>query len=999
MGIGVLNGRLTGALLAVMLPVFAQVAPEVLTMQQHRAGPQPGPRAETRRAATVHNTPLEKIQPKLRALATGDSLIPVFVLLSDQPQPAVFGHYREAFRDTLERAHVRLQELHAANIGRYSEVRQAQDDLDSVKIAMRQAAFREIDMLLAGPQTAMSAKLTGLGARRIGRYQSVNMLTAEIPGSALAALEADPSVAAVFLAERHTTQINVSVPALGAPAFWTAGFSGAGQSVALLDTGVRTDHPAFVGKAFTNKVFLDYGSMASCFADDKASPQDLYGHGTHIAGIIMSQGSTGYESYLGVAKGLTNLYNLKIAYAEKGTTGCSGTASSDSRDTWNALDWALRNTPVDIFNYSLGSAATVDDDPTSRQFDQFMDTYQALVMIAAGNFGPTEGTVASPGTSYNGITVANWTTRGTVADSSGRGPTIGGRYKPDLTAPGTGIVSTAYNWSDSGAPDFVSKSGTSMATPHITGSAALLASTGVSNPLAMKAVLLNSTDNTGWASDSGWGYANLTYANGVRAYYRTGAFGPSETAPALRFYRVPAPGRLWSLVTWNRHVDSLLSSYFSDLNLFVYDAATQALMGESSTADQNVEQVYVNSPQDVVVKVRLDTWGGGGFTNENFGLSFSSPNNVLSGPILSVSCSPPTSVVALATFGVGCSVTNIGDLVISGAAGQVTFDGAFTGAASEFTYAFGALAPGATSPVVTHHFTAPAALSSYHFTQSASGASFDETIRAASTSPIQVVSAPPLVTNVFPANGATCVPRAGTILSWTAATGALSYDVYYGNPTPTNQANTAATSYRLPFTLSSAQTLYWQINTHLSSGTNLSPVWSFTACSAPAVNTHPHKVGTDHGGTWNLDVDGNGYWSAGDKAFIWGSGTSVPVVGDWNGDGKSEIGVYENGIWYLDMDGNGIWSAGDKAFAWGFPGTSTPVVGDWNGDGKDEWGVFDNGLWFLDVNASTLFDAGDLAFGWGTPRPRPWWGIGTATARRRLGPLRQGSGSSTTTVQ
>jgi len=82
-------------------------------------------------------------------------------------------------------------------------------------------------------------------------------------------------------------------------------------------------------------------------------------------------------------------------------------------------------------------------------------------------------------------------------------------------------------------------------------------------------------------------------------------------------------------------------------------------------------------------------------------------------------------------------------------------------------------------------------------------------------------------------------------------------------------------------------------------------------------------------GAWCLDYDGNGVWNATvDKVYNIGMGT--PVVGDWNGDGTSKIGVYNslNGDWKLDYDRNGVWNAtADKVYN---IGVGTPVVGKWS---------------------------------------------------------------------
>ncbi len=330
------------------------------------------------------------------------------------------------------------------------------------------------------------------------------------------------------------------MPDLGAPTFWTNGYTGQGQAVAVLDTGIRANHPAFAGKTINSQVFLANGSRDSCFGDNATSAEDQHGHGTHIAGIVMSQGMAGWLSYQGVAKGIDTLYSVKVAFRERSGSGCGGATSASAlpTDTYIGLDWLLANTPAKIVNYSLGGSVSGDDSSSARTWDQYADNYGLTVSVAAGNSGPGSATMESPGIGYNLISAANWVTRGTISNGSSRGPTAGGRYKPDIATPGTNIVSANYNW-DTGSA-FVAKTGTSMSAPHVAGSAALLQSAGVPSGLATKAVLLNTTDNAGWAADRGWGYANLGRAWGQRAFVAdalTGAERPAVTsciAPRLQ---------------------------------------------------------------------------------------------------------------------------------------------------------------------------------------------------------------------------------------------------------------------------------------------------------------------------------------------------------------------------------------------------------------------------------------------------------------------------------
>ena len=114
------------------------------------------------------------------------------------------------------------------------------------------------------------------------------------------------------------------------------------------------------------------------------------------------------------------------------------------------------------------------------------------------------------------------------------------------------------------------------------------------------------------------------------------------------------------------------------------------------------------------------------------------------------------------------------------------------------------------------------------------------------------------------------------------------------------------------------------------------------------------EVGVYHpaSGAWYFDLDGNGAWSGCGLDLClaqFGIPSDVPVTGDWDGDGRSEVGVYRNGQWYFDMDGSGTWSAANDVFKQNFGGPGhTPVTGDWNGDGTTEIGTYFQGTWYLD---------------------------------------------------
>ena len=107
-----------------------------------------------------------------------------------------------------------------------------------------------------------------------------------------------------------------------------------------------------------------------------------------------------------------------------------------------------------------------------------------------------------------------------------------------------------------------------------------------------------------------------------------------------------------------------------------------------------------------------------------------------------------------------------------------------------------------------------------------------------------------------------------------------------------------------------------------------------------------------------------------DHVFQYGGEGDRAVVGDWNGDGITTIGIFRHGTWYLDLDGDGRWSPGDQMIQMGQAG-DIPVVGDWTGDGKTKLGLYRNGTWMLDINNDHKIDANDRVFQLGGPHDKP----------------------------
>lgn len=292
-------------------------------------------------------------------------------------------------------------------------------------------------------------------------YEHLGIALGVTDRSGVAALRSDPRVKQVSGAPRLrlirpttkgpaqlTRKVTWGLDALEVPAVWDEGFSGEGVVVAHLDTGVDGKHPA-LKKAVT--MFLEVDRLGREVEGSK-TPFDTEDHGTHTAGTIAGRPDRKSNRSIGVAPGASLASALVIEGGQVIARVLAG------------MNWAVGN-GARVLSMSLGFPGLVED---------FLGVVRklrekgVLPVIAVGNEGP--GATRSPGNYVEALSVG-WANRDNTVDPD----SLSGRFKrrrqptvPDLVGPGGDVVSAAPG----GGHQMMS--GSSMATPHIAGLAALL---------------------------------------------------------------------------------------------------------------------------------------------------------------------------------------------------------------------------------------------------------------------------------------------------------------------------------------------------------------------------------------------------------------------------------------------------------------------------------------------------------------------------------------------
>jgi serine protease AprX len=319
-------------------------------------------------------------------------------------------------------------------------------------------------------------------------FTLINAVAATLTAQSVIDLSNQSNVAYISLDRPVASMLDLTRDAAGADYAFQSGYTGAGVGIAVIDSGIYA-HPDLASRILYRQSFVP------------KTNDDDYGHGTHVAGIAAGSGasSTGPQftrTFRGIAPG-ANLIDLRVLDAH-GMSSDSVVVAAIEQAVALKARYNIR-----VINLSLGREVreSYNLDPICREVAAAWKQ-GIVVVVAAGNLGRNgNATILSPGNSPYAITVGAMKTEGTpstnddkIASYSSKGPTwIDLGVKPDIVAPGNMVDSllapgstllqeypanvvplSAYAHASSGTPEYLQLSGTSMATPVVSGAAAIL---------------------------------------------------------------------------------------------------------------------------------------------------------------------------------------------------------------------------------------------------------------------------------------------------------------------------------------------------------------------------------------------------------------------------------------------------------------------------------------------------------------------------------------------
>ncbi len=591
-----------------------------------------------------------------------------------------------------EQQHMEVVELAMSDEDR-AEIQRLKGIIDNQKNTMRAQVGAEINRLADNNLQTIHDLIVSSGGTITASIKMTNALGAQIPPALLTSLAQHPMVQRVLKNRPTDFELNISVPSMQYNAWWNDAvpITGAPFDFGVVDGGVVEGHPAF--------------SCVNSF-DSRAGSSITTSHGTHVTGIAVSCNST----YQGGIQDVD-----KVIWTNSGN-------QAGTMDNMNWMVTAAGDTP-EVINHSLGygTANVSDYNDNDSFYDALIDNYNLMVTKSAGNGGWGDSStnctntsttqsfpcITHPAPAFNLMAVANINDLGTTSRtsdvrsaSSSTGPTVNGRKKPDITAPGSSIMSAFSEWNGAtgavincgagvtGNPDFVNCSGTSMAAPHVA-AAIVLMEDGGNLPMSQKAVLINTADawtsndtsstaddgsvlGSLWDKSYGWGYMDMWEAHFNKDDYFNGSVigkNDNNTPDDYKLYKGTMFANEKATLTWHKRASTYVAGApstgrytLTDINLRLYDEIDGVQEDFDVDADDNVHQVAAVDFSTKVVKVYAWSTSIGGLTAEPFALATEENFATANPPSFTRNYSRPNYVGPNQEFDVTARIVNNGDV-------------------------------------------------------------------------------------------------------------------------------------------------------------------------------------------------------------------------------------------------------------------------------------------------------------------------------------------------
>jgi len=319
----------------------------------------------------------------------------------------------------------------------------------------------------------VEAELKKVGARDIARAKLIGQVFCELDEQQFKTLAAVAGLLVKPVKEYRSDQVMAATDPVETisdvlyllRSYFNPPLSGAGLTVAVLDSGIRKSH-----QSLKSKIVFEANYTSS------PTPDDVFGHGTQVA-FVAAGGMHALGEKAGVSPG-AGVMNIKViddsgVGTDEGIILGIDKVCDLAEEARKKGLWPTDDLYPNLINLSLGGEDDGDpDNPVRIACRQASQQYGLDVIAAAGNFGPKMTTITLPACDPEVIAVGAVETAGEllVWDKSSRGPTVQGETKPDFVLWGTGIEMASEKSDD----EYVTKSGTSFAAPMLSGLTGLL---------------------------------------------------------------------------------------------------------------------------------------------------------------------------------------------------------------------------------------------------------------------------------------------------------------------------------------------------------------------------------------------------------------------------------------------------------------------------------------------------------------------------------------------